>query len=227
MEDFGLAEACNGHSVMFLDTGAFVLPEPDSLFNRIDVNRVYSERDQMNYIRTVNILLENTFTVTPGVSIEVKGLADVTDDCKKIPNARKRLIDHARDLATNGRVINYDVNELRLLKDASLYFRFFTEKGPLSPVDYEILMSSIVSATYRGPTGVLTNDTGIVGSFESMTKFLRAGYIDHGMPAPRYPIDVYSILLSGKFSRQATYNPKSPSRRSRPRLEVKVGKPFL
>lgn len=212
MQDFGLREACNSHAVVLLDTCALHLPEIGCFFKdgAICEYPARSELDHTEYLRYINTMLQDALLITPGVSVELKNFGEVAKK-HRIPNTQKKLISQACDLARSRRVISYTEEEGRLMEDASLYFKFF--KRFMSKTDYEILMSSIATATYRGSSGVLTNDSGIINAFESMTKFLRKGYVNHGLPQVQYPIVVYSIMWNRKFSRQAFYNPQTRRQR--------------
>lgn len=206
MRDFGLNEACNGHAVVLLDCCAVQAGE-ESFFRQNPLD-MYSESDQMNYLKTIHALLGRNMFVTSGVAKEMEHFSRKAMNSQGIPRARKKVISQIGERISNGSVIKFTDEEAALAKDASLYFRFYNRF--ISQTDYDLLISAIATATYRGSTVVLTNDAMLINSFEGMTKFLPAGYIDHGMPRVPSPIHIYSKMGQIKFSEHVSYDPKAP-----------------
>ena len=207
MQDFGLRDACNGHKVVLLDTSALHLREL-GLFGKkeTDAPLLRSGRDHIKYLDSVNELFRSALLITPGVSNELGRFEELTKKLE-IPRSQKNLIKQVCDFARNNRVITYTEEEQRMVNDASLYFKFFSRF--ISAADYEILISSIATGTYRGSSGVLTNDTGMMYTFDAMVKFLRKGYVNHGMPRVACPIKIYSMMTEGEFSVQSCYDPNT------------------
>ena len=207
MRDFGLERACNGHKVVLLDASALHLREI-GLFGKekTDAPSLRSGRDHIEYLGSVNKMLKDTLFITPGVSNELGKFKEVVKKLE-IPRSQKNLIVETCDFARNRRIISYTEEEQRLMHDASLYFKYFTRF--ISPTDYEMLMSSITTGTYRGSSGVLTNDTGIIDVFDSMIRFLRKGYLNHGLPHVSYPIKIHSMMTMDEFSIMSFYDPNT------------------
>ena len=205
MRDFGLRKACNGHEVVLLDTSALDLNEAETL-DKEELPSIRSGRDHVDYLDCVNGLLRSALLITPGVSKELGRFGELVKK-REMPRSQRNLITQACDFARNNRVITYKEEERRLMDDASLYFKFFSRF--ISTTDYEILISSIATGTYRGSSGVLTNDTGLMYTFDAMAKFLRKGYINHGLPRVAYSIKIYSMMTTGEFSMQSFYDPNT------------------
>ncbi|HLC76853.1 MAG TPA: hypothetical protein VJH04_01475 [archaeon] len=193
-DDFGLMKIAKENGVLLLDSCAVQVSRDgkDPVFG----GYLYDQHERIRYLELLGELAGKELFVTPGVGAEMRLFLSEIEDLR-MPGRYKRVLEYVC-----GKLSRSDVClSSKETRRAKYFGRMLINFKDIMPErEHEMLVYALAIAQTRSPTGILTNDSGLVRISHDMVPVLRDECHE-----PVHPLSIYTKYDNSTFERNFRY----------------------